>query len=135
MPMTVEQIEQIINVSSETTLPSWLQQHPHSDPEFRKISHNTIYIARETLSLDNSLPGWGHFRFVKDLILTDQTQSKKSIWALPYNIFGEVDISFHSSPWKNGTFQSVGRGQEFVMTTTPKIQNWALSKIRKGLRL
>lgn len=127
------QIGEILEVSKETKVPKWLEDHPHCSDVFRTYSPNTIYIASDTLSLNSDLPGWGTFSFSEEMVLTKKEQHKKSIWNLPKEIFGEVDISYHPNPWKGDDFQSVGRGQEFVMTATDAIQQWALHKIMKGL--
>lgn len=109
----------------------WLGNHPHLNKDVYVNSHkNTLYLAAEHLSLIPGLPGYGIFNFSPNLVLTKEGETK-SKWALP-DYFRETYISGQEkNPWKDGYFQSAGRGQEFVMEATPQIEKWARDIIRK----
>ena len=124
------QIDKIIRVNNETEIPDWMKCHPHvMDEDRKKTSTNTIYVARDKLTWDNTLSGAGYFRFSKEFVLTKEglTRSK---WFLP-KFFKEVNISRHSeNSWKpEGYFKSVDIGQEFIIEDNPDIENWATSLI------
>lgn len=108
---------------------SW---HPHSDDAhiFKKngeLSNNTIYIASDSLKIgsdDMGIPGAGTFLFSDDVVLTADGMSR-SRWKLN-EVFGKVPLSHHgSSSVKDGFFQSVCRGQEFVFDEDPRVTEWA----------
>lgn len=110
----------------------WLGNHPHLNKNVYINSHkNTLYLAAEHLSLIPGLPGYGIFRFSDELVLTKEGEAK-SKWNLS-DIFKKTKISYHSNAWKEGYFQSAGRGQEFVMAATPQIEEWARDIIRKNV--
>jgi hypothetical protein len=52
----------------------------------------------------------------------------RSKWDLP-DYFRDAGISYHKNSWKNGYFQSVGKGQEFVIKDNKKIEEWACNLI------
>ena len=91
---------------------------------------NTIYISRDNLSWDASFQGAGRFIFNDKLVLTKNGLSR-SKWDLP-DCFREAEISYHKHPWKDGYFQSAGRGQEFVIQDNERIVEWAMNKIKQS---
>lgn len=109
---------------------SW---HPHA----KSVSlDNTMYIASEKLIIDGKdteLPGYGVFKFSEKVQLTMPGQSR-SRWLLPA-CFKNVTISMHDKDCfkKEGYFQSVGRGQEFVVSEGKRITNWAYKIIRENI--
>ena len=122
------QVGEIINGDDVAILP-W---HPHSNLALYRGTNNTIYLAAEKLS-GTDLPGWGTFRYDDALVLTKENCSR-SRWDLP-DFFKEVHISHHSQDsFKDGYFQSVPIGQEFVISEDARISEWALGKIRAGVR-
>jgi hypothetical protein len=116
------QIGQVIHQDDDVEIPDWMSTHPHFGYD---DSTNTIYVAREKLSWNEKCPGAGTFSFHKELVLTkEDLQFSRSQWDLP-EIFKRTNISYHDlHSWKNGYFQSAGRGQEFVVTCTPDIEDW-----------
>lgn len=127
------QIGRIIKTSDRNLeIPNWLIEHPHyANIGRRNYPNNTIYIASENLSLNPDLPGFGTFKLNDSLILTQEGQSR-SKWNLP-DIFKHVEISYHKEKnWKDNYFQSTGRGQEFVISATDEIINWANNIILAG---
>lgn len=124
------QIGDIICASGDVQLPIWLNDHSHADVAARKRSNNTIYVAVPKLSFHPSFPGAGVFEFDDRKVLTKKEESR-SRWNLNPEIFRNVNISYHSeNSWTDGYFQSVGRGQEFVIHADEKVIEWACSLIK-----
>lgn len=123
------QIGQIAR-GSETKEYSW---HPHA----KSVSwNNTMYIASEKLIIngeDTGLPGYGVFKFSKSVQLTKPGE-KRSRWQLPA-FFKNVYISRHdASCFKpEGYFQSVSIGQEFVVSESKRVTDWAYKIIRESI--
>lgn len=111
-------------IEQESDIPVALVEHPHTEyHEAWKKGHNTIFMPSERLSFNDSLPGYGVLDYRKDRVLTKDGMSRRC-WNMP-DFFKEVSISYNRDPWKDGYFQSAGRGQEFVMEATPQILDWA----------
>jgi len=127
------QIDKIVKVGEETKLPKWMLYHPHTIKERRKVKNNTIYVARKKLSWNSRLPGAYFFNYSENLVLT-KDGCAKSYWKLP-TFFRNLKISYHSNnSWKNdGSFKSVGRGQEFVIEENEKVEEWAKNLIEENL--
>lgn len=124
------QIGEIIPLDNNTKFPEWMNYHPHTNPKMLYEKNNTIYIARDQLTWQSEMPGAGVLSFTEKLILTKVGYSK-SRWNLP-PFFKKVKISYHSEKsWKNGYFQSADRGQEFVIHSNEKIENWAKDILKK----
>ena len=112
-----------MKVGVDTKVPPWMKYHPHCENFRRQKKNNTIYVARETLSWDKSIPGAGVFNYSDELVLTKPGCSR-SKWVLP-DIFKNVQISHHSNnSWKHDYFQSAAIGQEFVVEENEKIERW-----------
>jgi hypothetical protein len=110
-------------IEREEDIPSWLKEHPHASYHNSWVKNeNAIYVAADHLSMMKEMNGAGVFPFRKDRVLTKPGLSR-SKWNLP-DFFRNVDISYHPNHWRDGYFQSVGRGQEFVMELTPEIETW-----------
>ena len=126
------QIGRIIHQDDDVQIPDWMSSHPHFEYFNYDNPTNTVYVAREKLSWNEQCPGAGSFDLHKDLVLTKEgLQFSRSQWNLP-EIFKEANISYHSqNSWKSDHFQSAGRGQEFVVTCTPKIEEWTKRLIDK----
>ncbi len=107
--------------------------HPHSDDEHiygdhGKKCNNTIYAASDRLIIDGTdtgLPGAGIFSFSEKRVLTAPGVSRVTRWKLN-EVFGKVPLSYHydSDRVKDGYFQSVAKGQEFVFDEDPKVTEW-----------
>jgi len=112
---------------------TWIGNHPHLNRDnYSKSCKNTLYLAADNFSLAPKLPGYGVFKFSHNLVLSKEGETK-SKWALP-EFFRETYISGQEKePWKAGYFQSVGRGQEFVLESTPKIEEWASKIITRNI--
>lgn len=124
------QIGAIKKVDQGFNAPNWMMRHPHCSDMRKNKKTNTIYIARDNLSWDASFRGAGRFIFNDELVLTKRGHCR-SKWNLP-DCFKEAEISYHKDPWKDGCFQSAGRGQEFVIRDNKRIEEWARNKIEKS---
>jgi len=120
------------------SIPEWAQYHPHCD-NARDPENNTVYVAKEKLSVNSQFPGGGVFmQYQEDLRLTKPEQPNRSLWQLPewfYPVSGKPMLSRHSNQnrWskENGhtILQSVPIGQEFVFNTAnyPEAIGWVES--------
>lgn len=119
------QVGEIVKVDSFAHLDEWMQYHPHVRSEKRRKNQtNTLYVARDRLSFNQNLPGAAFFNFDMKLVLTKDGFSR-SKWDLDPKIFQSAIISYHrDKAWRNGYFQSVGRGQEFVIKDNYEVENW-----------
>lgn len=125
------QIGKVISFDNNTEFPEWMEYHPHTQADSSGFGgNNTIYVARDRLTWQPDMPGAGLLSFNKKLLLTKIGYSK-SKWNLP-PFFKEVKISYHSEKsWKNGYFQSVSKGQEFVIHSNKKIEKWVKDILKK----
>lgn len=94
--------------------------HPHSKKEIPlslfSDDNNWLIIPKK----DN----YGVLKYSEKRVLTMDGMTRTK-WNLP-DFFKDVEISYHSkNAWKDSYFQSVARGQEFVITKPNKeILNW-----------
>lgn len=115
-----------------TDVPEWLSYHPHAREDRIKLDSNCIFIARERLTWNDALSGYGVFKYSKELDLTKEGLSR-SKWALP-DVFRDKKITYHSArSWKDGYFQSAHRGQEFVVEESNEVLDWAKRIIDKHM--
>jgi hypothetical protein len=122
------QIGDIKKVNHSSDIPKWMAYHPHINERRRNNKTNTIYIARDNLSWNTSLPGAGRFMFNDNLVLTKKGLSR-SKWDLP-DCFKKAEISYHSKDsWKDGYFQSAAIGQEFVIKDNEMVEEWVKNLI------
>ncbi len=124
------QIDRRIHTAKDK-VPSYLINHPHA--EYAVPGNNAIYLARKKCTWNEQTPGYGLFKYDEELVLTKKGMSR-SRWDLPA-CFKNASISYHNkSSWKNGYFQSVCRGQEFVIQDNPEVADWAINLIDKHRR-
>lgn len=128
------QIDKIYQGKEIIDLPNWTKYHSHVIRQERNhMSTNTIYVAKRKLTWDKTTPGYGPLKYTKDVILTKKGYTR-SRWDLP-KFFRKVKISYHEKkPWNaEGYFQSVGKGQEFVIEDNDEVQNWGKLLIENNL--
>jgi len=96
-----------------------LRDHPHYINRYLGDykNSNCLYIGKN----------FGYFRFAENLRLT-KPGYKKTVWRLP-EAFANVKISYHDNVEKilrDGfvEFQSVSKGQEFVIEANPELEGW-----------
>ncbi|ERJ11971.1 Nmad3 family putative nucleotide modification protein [Haloplasma contractile] len=126
------QVGDIIDHTS-TNVPDFVYDHPHyQDEERRKSLRNAIYMACESVSWNNLIPGAGVFKYDDSLVLT-KVGYKKSHWELP-SFFMDATISFHNeNSFKDDHFKCVDRGQEFVIQDHKSVVKWARELIEKNI--
>jgi hypothetical protein len=125
------EVEEVIRANQATKIPGYLREHIHAHPSRINNPSNTVYIARDRLSLDPNLPGYGILNYHFSLVLSKYGHPK-SHWNLPTH-FRNVAISYHKpTSWKDNYFQTAARGQEFVIQSKNEQINWALNLIRKN---
>lgn len=128
----------------ENKIPDYLKYHPHY--KFHQFyspqsqANNTIYEAEDYLKTTagvTKIPGFGYFKFNQQLILTRKGFSRSN-WELPdffHPDYGTEMGYDKKERWeKNGEFvnlKSVPKGQEFVVSNSSKVVNWALDLIYK----
>lgn len=126
------QIGKIYSKFSE--IPDYLSNHPHTLKSLSNNPNNSIYESKKKLSFLDSISGAGIFNFDESLILTKSGFSI-SKWNLPVEL-KDVKISYHSkNSFHDNYFQSVGKGQEFVIEENEFAINWMKNIIKSGLNL
>lgn len=106
-----------------------LPDHPHSTGTHKEP--NCIYLPTRKLFGVENIPGAGMFPFQEDLILTERDKSKlpnerilRSRWKKDFlkDFLGikTFSMTYHRNSFKDSFFQSVARGQEFIIEPTPK---------------
>lgn len=131
------QVGKIESISENENYDEWKLSHPHYYD--RNRTKNTAYIASEKLSFNENMPGYGWLRYSEDLVLTCDGQPNRSIWKLPkyFHPSFNTKMTFHEkliSPKGNPIWQlkndhcllqTVGRGQEFVISGNTDVEEWA----------
>lgn len=121
---------------------AWAPEFPHFSDKYAG-TNCAVYVARRTLSADESLPGHGVFRFSDDLRLTRPGSKGLTGWSLPecFHPASGASLSYHGSTerWQQPIdgrveVQAVARGQEFVASGNDAIGEWALDLIRSADR-
>lgn len=111
-----------------------LKHHPHAQEHFANDRNNCIYEASERLSFFDTLEGARCLTFHEDLVLTKKGCSK-SKWNLP-SFFKDVSISYHSrNSFTPDYFQSIAKGQEFVIEENNEVLEWVKNIIKKGCNI
>lgn len=120
---------QIGAVMDPADAPGWAASHPHVAHRARR--HNTLYLARPTLTLAAGMPGAGTFaRFADALVLTRPGSPRRSLWSLPACFDRALGYHAAASRWRRRgdrvELQSVARGQEFVLdlAARPAAADW-----------
>jgi len=121
------QVERRICSNDKTALPNWAASHPHYMGA-KSGTLDSIYTSTEILrlpTLSGAVAGGGVFtKFDPRLCLTQQGKTR-SLWQLPFWFDPEGKgsaLSYHGNRarWTRCdgyvTLQSVGRGQEFVLS-------------------
>lgn len=132
------EVGEILPVRQGTQCPEWLERHPHTCPHHRVASGNTIYISSYFLTMDQSLPGAGVFKYSDDLTLTKDGLSLTKWDRNKLEFMKDYKISrIAKDAWAdNNYFQSVNIGQEIIITPTDdgtKLKEWVLRLIRNNL--
>lgn len=122
------QVGEILNKYDDIKRIYW---HPHADIRRENDKLNAIYLASNKL-FDLNLNGYGTFNFSKELVLTKEGYSK-SRWELPKCLKGKK-ITYHKeSNDKGDYFQSVARGQEFIVEMDNDILEWIKDIVKNSI--
>lgn len=138
------QVGKIESISKQENYEKWKLSHPHYYD--RNRTKNTAYIASEKLSFNSTLPGYGWLNYDESLVLTCGGQSNRSLWKLPRFFHPQFNtkMTFHEkliSPKGNPIWQlkddycllqTVGRGQEFVISGNKEVEEWAKEILQKN---
>ncbi len=118
------QIGEIIYTHQTEQLPPWLEYHPHTLERRLQRKSNCIYVARDTLSWDDTRKGYGLLNY-NDMTRLTKPGYSRSKWQLPESL-RNINITYHSAnSWKKDYFQSAHRGQEFVFEESREVEEWA----------
>lgn len=113
-------------IEKQSDIPHWLKDHPHADRPDAWANHtNAIYLPTSNLSFLPAHKGCDVLAYRKDRVLTKPGMFR-CYWDLP-GFFKKVEITYNPNPWRDGCFKSAGRGQEFVMDSTPEILAWVIN--------
>jgi hypothetical protein len=107
-----------------------LTWHPHSNINYRIKNKNTIYIPSNRLTINGeelNLPGYGVLKYSDDVVLTKDGCSRSRWKIIPW--MKKTKITYHTGEkfgvdLKNDYFQSVPRGQEFVVYENNEAIEW-----------
>lgn len=138
------QVGKIESISKQENYEEWKLSHPHYYD--RNRTKNTAYIASEKLSFNSTLPGYGWLNYDESLVLTCGGQSNRSLWKLPRFFHPQFNtkMTFHKkliSPKGNPIWQlkddycvlqTVGRGQEFVISGNKEVEEWAKEILQRN---
>lgn len=113
----------------DSNIPEWLMEHPHANRLINGSTRDAIYLPKDKLTFNDSLPGAGMLKFSEDLILTHPNESR-SRWKLP-QCFDNIEIG-HSpkQPNRKEYYQSTSIGQEMIWEVTPESMDWLKSIIK-----
>jgi hypothetical protein len=113
------------------TFPDYAGHHPHARERFLNLPSNCIYVARDTLTFDETLPGADILKYRDNLVLTKKGMTR-SKWELP-DFFKKLDISYHTKEsFKENYFQSAAKGQEFVISADNNLIEWTKELITRN---
>ena len=104
--------------------------------EYQKI--NLLFVADTKLINDSDIKGCGRLKFAESTTLTKPNENK-SIWQLP-KFFLDVNMTYHTNKnrWVKVDenfcqLKSVCRGQEFVISESKDVEQWAIELITNNM--
>jgi hypothetical protein len=129
------EIDEVLGVTAETDL-GWAHPHLAGRHLRRYARHNTLYLAREQLSLDPRLPGAGTFPAFHPRLQLSAHGATRRVWDLPAAFHpGQTPqpLSWHGPRrWRRDgdrVLLDTVRGQEFVVGATPPIESWLRERL------
>jgi hypothetical protein len=105
-----------------------MEFHPHLSNLSKNDPNNCIYVARDHLSWNNSIPGVSTFKYDDKLDLTIKIgtnyamQITKWRFCVPFHD-RKIKISFNPKPWPVEYIQLTSRRQEFVFEENEEISD------------
>ncbi len=102
--------------------------HPHAHS--LDAQNNTLYLARDKLSFDESKPGCGYLSYREDRVLTAEGQTR-SIWRGDIKALGSKNIASEKTNRAKGPYICYpGIWQEMVLKENDESVAWAKSILR-----
>ena len=111
-------------IANQTEIDNKFPWHPHA---YMNENNNCLYVPRNTLSWDESKPGYGVFQNESRFVLTKNNCSC-SFWN-PDEIFKKMPGHWHEDhPIYGKYFETAARpGQEFIFEECLVVEKWAKS--------
>jgi len=123
------QIERILTKPEDVAKYGW---HPHADYARRNNKTNALYLARKTLSFDESMPGYGILGFEENRVLTLENCSMGTWKEIP----ALIPTNLVSNRKNNATGKGIyykGIWQEMVLKENYESETWAKSILTKSV--
>ena len=122
------QVGKIIKDSEEQRKYHW---HPHSAEWYTSKASNTMFLATDTLSFDENMPGAGLLSFREDRVLT-AINCNKATWTKCsiYDADSIVGNRKNSSKNPDGIYYA-GIWQELGLKEKPECEEWARAIIEQ----
>ena len=122
---------------------SWMNYHPHFRFKLWNEEHNTVYVAKKSLSWDDKISGSGMLNYSPKLVLTETSKinnprGNRTFWKhdlfpkdlqITYHKPGSHCIKTNDQGFTQKYFKSAARGQEFIISQTSTIIDWVYSLI------
>ena len=120
------QVGEIITAPEEQRKYSW---HPHSNRDRKEEHSNTMFLARNKLSFNETMPGAGVLKYREDRVLTAKDCTKATWIKRPiYDVDAVFGNRKNSSKIADGLYYS-GIWQELGLHESPECEEWAKSII------
>jgi len=100
--------------------------HPHASKKSREKKNNALYLAQEKLSFEESMPGFGVFKFSKNRVLTSEGRPR-SIWKDIKELRPENLLSNRKNSAGSDCIYYKGIWQEIALKETIESEKWAIS--------
>ena len=115
------QVERVLKQPDDISRYEW---HPHADCNRRDNKTNTLYLARKTLSFDESKPGYGTLNFSENRVLTMENCSMGTWKEIPALMPTNINSNRKNSANGKGVYYK-GIWQELVLKENDESENWA----------
>ena len=120
------QVDRILTHPSDVARYNW---HPHADESRRYHKNNALYLARKTLSFDNSKPGCGILNFGENRVLTLKNSSMATWREIPALMPTNIVSERKNSASGKGIYYK-GIWQEMVLKENEESEAWAKSVLQ-----
>ena len=93
--------------------------------------NNSLYVARNTFSLNEKFKGSACFKYSADLVLTAEGMTR-SKWK-PHPFFTALPMTYYNkNSFRKSYFQSAAQGQEFIMNSNEELRDWTTKLIAEN---
>lgn len=116
------QVGKVVTKKEEQEKYFW---HPHAFKYYTDKSLNVMFIARESLTFNEKIPGYGVLKYRKDRVLTEKNHSKAN-WKKRsvYDVDSILGSRKNSSNSPNETIYYRGQWQELCLKETKESTEW-----------